>query len=78
MVVVIRSYYKPTTWYSSWGKKLQIRILQLRNLSMALYVGTPMAVTLVQQYIVGEEDTTLGQQYDVSEKGTIKAKTETI
>ena len=46
-MVVIRSYYyagckyKPTTWYSSWGTKLQIRNLQLRNLSMAFLRGYP-------------------------------------
>ena len=45
-MVVIRSYYagckyKSTTWYSSWGKKLQIRNLQLRNLSKAFLRGYP-------------------------------------
>ena len=37
-----------------------------------------MAITLGQQYNVGEKDTTLGQQYDVGEKDTRKAKTEAI
>ena len=38
-----------------------------------------MAITLGQQYTVGEKDTTLGQQqYDVREKATRKAKTEAI
>ena len=33
-----------------------------------------MAITLDQQYTVGEKDTTFGQQYDVGEKDTRKAK----
>ena len=33
-----------------------------------------MAITLGQQYTVGEKDTTLGQQYDVGEKDTKKQK----
>ena len=35
-----------------------------------------MAITLGQQYNLGEKDTTLGQQHDVGEKDTRKAKTE--
>ena len=34
--------------------------------------------TLGQQYTIGEEDTTLGQQYYDREKGARKAKTEAI
>ena len=38
-----------------------------------------MAIILGQQYtVVGENDTALGQQYDVREKDTRKAKTEAI
>ena len=37
-----------------------------------------MAITLGQQYTVGEKDTTFGQQYDVREKDTRKAKAEAI
>ena len=45
-MVVIRYYYvgcknRPTTWYSSWDKRLQIRNLQLQNLSMAFLRGFP-------------------------------------
>ena len=66
----------PGTWYSSWGKKLQILNLQLRNHSMAFLRRYPDGITLGQQYTVGEKDTTLlGQQYDIREKNTRKAKT---
>ena len=49
-----------------------------RNLSMAFLHRFLDGKTLGQPYTVGEEYTTLGQQYDVREKGTRKAKTEAI
>ena len=37
-----------------------------------------MAIISGQHYTVGEKDTALGQQYDVRDKDTRKAKTEAI
>ena len=38
--------YKPTTWYSSWGKKLEIqkKLQQLQNLSMVFREKIPLEV----------------------------------
>ena len=73
-MVVIRSYhagckYRPTTWYSNWGKKLQIRNLQLRNLSMAFLREYPDGSNIGSTvYCRGEGHTII--QYDVREKNT--------
>ena len=48
------------------NKRLQIRSLQLRKPLHDIYPGSPMAIAMGQQYNVGEKDTTLGQQHDVS------------
>ena len=85
-MVVIRSYYagcqyKHTAWYSSWGKKLQIRNLQLRNLYIAFLRGYPDGSNIGSTvYCRGEGHNIIGStiDYDVREKNTRNAKTEVI